>query len=163
DSLRRLGALRLEKGLQGAMETLADAAALSPDDDSLQVLLARAELAKGQNASARPRLERLAARRPEDPEILLRLAMLLFDARVRITSRLFGEARTRSGAAVADVRARPEHARWRAYALGSYGAIIAATLAAQLYSSNALDAYVKVQPVDLPALTQIFVRNDSHG
>lgn len=80
---------------------------------------------------------------------------------VRLTGKFFGGVRERSGTALADFRARPEHSRWRAYALGGYGIILAGTLGAQLYTSNSLGAYVRVQPVELPALTQIFVRNDS--
>src|SRR2546426_3882770 len=80
---------------------------------------------------------------------------------IRITSRIFGSVASRGGTAWADFRARPEHSRWRAYALGSYGLIVAATLAGQLYTDNVLGAYVRVQRVDLPAMTQIFVRNDS--
>jgi hypothetical protein len=68
---------------------------------------------------------------------------------------------TRGGSAIADFRARPEHSRWRAYALGSYGLVVAATLGGQLYTDNVLGAYVRVQRVDVPAMTQIFVRNDS--
>ena len=82
-------------------------------------------------------------------------------ALVKVSGRLFGEVRDRSRSSVADFRARPEHSRWRAYALGCYGAILAATLGGQLYNDNSLGAYVRVQPVELPALTQIFVRNDS--
>ncbi len=78
-------------------------------------------------------------------------------ALVSVTGKVFGEVRGRA----IEFRARPEHSRWRAYALGLYGLIVAATLAAQLYSDNSLRAYVRVQPVELPALTQIFVRNDS--
>ena len=77
------------------------------------------------------------------------------------TARFFGEAHKRSGAAYADFSARPEHARWRAYALGSYGLIVLGTLMGQLYSKNSLGAYVRVQPVDLPNATVLFVRNDS--
>jgi hypothetical protein len=80
---------------------------------------------------------------------------------VRITGKIFGEAQKRSGAAVADFRARPEHSRWRAYALGCYGLIVVGTLVAQLYNSNPLDAYVRLQLVDLPNTTMLFVRNDS--
>jgi hypothetical protein len=80
---------------------------------------------------------------------------------IRITSRLFGRVASGGGSALADFRARPEHSRWRAYALGSYGLIVAATLAGQLYTDNVLSAYVRVQRVELPAMTQIFVRNDS--
>jgi hypothetical protein len=80
---------------------------------------------------------------------------------VGLTSKIFGQMQKRGGAAVADFQARPEHSRWRAYALGSYGVIVAATLVAQLYSSNPLDAYVRLQLVDLPNTTMIFVRNDS--
>ena len=82
-------------------------------------------------------------------------------ALVSVSGKLFGQVRDRGRSSVAGFRARPEHSRWRAYALGSYGAIVAATLAGQLYTDNALHAYVRVQPVELPALTQIFVRNDS--
>lgn len=80
---------------------------------------------------------------------------------IRVTSRIFGNVASRGGSALKDFRARPEHSRWRAYALGSYGAIVAATLAGQLYTDNVLNAYVRVQRVELPAMTQIFVRNDS--
>jgi hypothetical protein len=80
---------------------------------------------------------------------------------VSLTGKAFGEVRERGGTALADFRARPEHSRWRAYTLGSYGVILAATFAAQFYTKNSADAYVRVQPVELPALTQIFVRNDS--
>jgi len=82
-------------------------------------------------------------------------------ALIQLTSKLFGEVRGRAGASVADFRARPEHARWRAYALGCYGLIVAATFAGQFYTSNKLTAYVRIQPIELPASTQIFVRNDS--
>jgi len=82
-------------------------------------------------------------------------------ALVRGTSRLFGGVATRSGKALADFRARPEHSRWRAYALLMYGLIVAATLAGQLYTDNVLGAYIRVQRVELPSITQIFVRNDS--
>ena len=82
-------------------------------------------------------------------------------ALVEVSGKLFGQVRDRGRSSVAGFRARPEHSRWRAYALGSYAAIVAATLAGQLYTDNVLRAYVRVQPVELPALTQIFVRNDS--
>lgn len=82
-------------------------------------------------------------------------------ALVSVSGRMFGEVRDRGRSSVAGFRSRPEHSRWRAYALGSYGAILAATLSGQLYNDNSLRAYVRVQPVELPALTQIFVRNDS--
>jgi hypothetical protein len=82
-------------------------------------------------------------------------------ALVSVTTRIFGEVTSRGGTALADFRARPEHSRWRAYTLGTYAVIVAATLAGQLYTSNALDAYVRVQKVEVPAMTEIFVRNDS--
>jgi hypothetical protein len=82
-------------------------------------------------------------------------------ALVSITGKIFGQVRERGGVALADFRARPEHSRWRVYTLGCYGLIVAGTLVAQTYTKNSLDAYVRVQPVELPALTQIFVRNDS--
>ena len=82
-------------------------------------------------------------------------------ALIRVTSSVFGKVASRGGSALADFRARPEHSRWRAYALGCYGMIVAATFAGQLYTDNVLGAYVRVQRVELPAMTQIFVRNDS--
>ena len=54
------------------------------------------------------------------------------------TSKIFGEVANRGGTALAGFRARPEHSRWRAYALGSYGVLFAGTLAAQLWSANPL-------------------------
>jgi len=101
---------------------------------------------------------------PPKPSFGARLAngiAALTGAIVRVTSKIFGEVASRGGSALADFRARPEHARWRAYALLCYGAIVAATLAGQLYTDNVLSAYVRVQRVELPAMTQIFVRNDS--
>ena len=82
-------------------------------------------------------------------------------ALIRATSWIFGQVASRSGNALADFRARPEHSRWRAYALISYFMVVAATLAGQLYTDNVISAYVRVQRVELPAMTQIFVRNDS--
>lgn len=95
DTLVKLGKLRLERGGQPAqsLEPLSQAAALSPDDDSLALLLARAELASDKPDAARPILERLAERRPEDAEVLLRLAALLFDDR----SRTAGDGRRELG------------------------------------------------------------------
>jgi Flp pilus assembly protein TadD len=81
ESLRHLGELRLARG--DALDPLRQAAVLAPDDDALQLLVARAEIAAGQTGPARSRLERLAERRPEDAEVLLRLAMLLFDERAK--------------------------------------------------------------------------------
>lgn len=82
-------------------------------------------------------------------------------ALIGITGKLYGEARERGGAALTEFGARPEHSRWRAYALGTYGILVAATLLAQLYTENSLGAVVRVEKVDLPALTQVFVRNSS--
>jgi hypothetical protein len=82
-------------------------------------------------------------------------------ALVRVTGKVFGGVRDTAGASVAEFRARAEHSRWRVYALGSFGIVVAATFLGQLYTDNALGAYVRVQPVALPAMTQIFVRNDS--
>jgi hypothetical protein len=80
---------------------------------------------------------------------------------IQITGKLYGEARDRGGAALSDFQARPEHSRWRAYAIGGYGLLVAATLAAQFYTDNPLGAVVRVERVEMPAMTQIFVRNDS--
>jgi hypothetical protein len=88
---------------------------------------------------------------------LSRFASLL----IAVTSKLYKQAHERGGAALEEFSARPEHSRWRAYAIGSYGVIVAATLVGQLYSANSLEASVRVVPITMPALTQIFVRNDS--
>jgi hypothetical protein len=80
---------------------------------------------------------------------------------IALTGKLYGQARQRGGAALDDFNARPEHSRWRAYAMASYGVIVLGTLLGQLYTANELEASVRVQKVEMPALTQIFVRNDS--
>ena len=98
---------------------------------------------------------------PRRPSALARGLSAAAGLLVRGSSSLFGQVKTRGATAVGDFRARPEHSRWRAYALGCYGLIVAATLAGQLYSSNPLGVYVKVQHVDIPVSTLIFVRNDS--
>ena len=90
DTLRKLGLLRLEHG-GDAREPLTAAAALLPGDDGLQLLLARAEIAGGTPAPARARLEHLAERRPDDAEVLLRLALLLYDDRARASDPVRGE------------------------------------------------------------------------
>jgi hypothetical protein len=74
---------------------------------------------------------------------------------------LFGHVKLHSGKAYADFQRRARHARYRAYALGSYALIAAATLGAQLYEPNSIGAYVRVEKVDFPAATAVFVRNDS--
>lgn len=80
---------------------------------------------------------------------------------VRLSGRLFSSAKSQGGRALQDFQARPEHTRWRAYALGSYTLLAALTFAFQLWEPNALNAYVKVQPVAMPDVTVLFVRNDS--
>lgn len=80
-SLRRLGELRLGRGVPGAIEALREAAALQPEDDGLQLVLARGEAAAGQRGAAEARLERLAGKRPGDAEPHLRLAALLYERR----------------------------------------------------------------------------------
>ncbi|HEX4386070.1 MAG TPA: hypothetical protein VH083_24095 [Myxococcales bacterium] len=82
-------------------------------------------------------------------------------ALIQLTGKLYGQARDRSGAAVADFQARPEHSRWRAYSMAGYGALVAATLAAQLYTENKLGVAVRIERVEMPKLTQVFIRNDS--
>jgi hypothetical protein len=82
-------------------------------------------------------------------------------ALIQITGKFYGEARERGGAALSDFQARPEHSRWRAYAIGGYGLLVLATLGAQFYSENSLGAVVRVERVEMPAMTQVFVRNDS--
>lgn len=80
-SLRRLGELRLGRGVPGAVEALREAAALQPEDDGLQLVVARGEVAEGQRGAAEARLERLAGKRPWDAEPRLRLALLLYERR----------------------------------------------------------------------------------
>jgi hypothetical protein len=75
--------------------------------------------------------------------------------------RVFSRVGRKTGKAAKEFVRRPEHSRWRAYAFGWYALMVAGTFAAQLYTDNALGAYVKVQPVVLPNATMIFVRNDS--
>ena len=77
------------------------------------------------------------------------------------TSRIFGELAEQGGHAVRGFQARPEHSRWRAYALGSYGLVVVATLLFQFYDPNPLGAVVRVQPVDIPRSTVILVTNNS--
>ena len=80
---------------------------------------------------------------------------------IAVTRKRMGKLAARSGQVYGEFQARPEHARFRAYALGSYGMIAVATLLGQFYSANPLDAYVRVQRVEMPAMTNLFVRNDS--
>jgi hypothetical protein len=123
---------------------------------------ARPEPARAPAASSEPARARPAGPpEPKRPSVLARGLSAAAGALVRGSSTLFGQVRTRGATAVGDFRARPEHSRWRAYALGCYGLIVAATLTGQLYSSNPLGVYVKVQHVELPVSTLIFVRNDS--
>lgn len=82
-------------------------------------------------------------------------------ALVASTSRIFGELRQQGGQAVREFQARPEHSRWRAYAFGSYGLIVVATLVFQFYDPNPLGAKVRVQRVEIPRSTYLFVRNES--
>ena len=116
---------------------------------------ARTQTPSTPSEPARPRPSEPPA--PRRPSALSRGLAALAGGLVRI----FGRVRTHGATAMGDFRARPEHSRWRAYALGCYGLIVAATLAGQLYSSNPLGVYVKVQHVELPVSTLIFVRNDS--
>jgi hypothetical protein len=78
-----------------------------------------------------------------------------------LSARLYSKARQGTAAAYEDFQGRPEHVRYRAYALGAYGLIVVATLVGQLYTTNVLGAYVRVQHVSIPETTEIFVRNDS--
>ncbi len=91
-TLRKLAMLELERptGAPAAVVSLRKAVALTPDDDALGLLLARAELSGVDAAAGQTRLEKLAQKRPDDAEVLLRLAMALLDAR----SQLQGDART---------------------------------------------------------------------
>jgi tetratricopeptide (TPR) repeat protein len=81
DSLRALGELQISRTDKTALVPLQDLAALLPGDDTAQLLLARAELVAQKTNAAQERLESLAQRRPDDAEVLLRLALLLYDLR----------------------------------------------------------------------------------
>ena len=122
---------------------------------------ARSEPPRAPTPAETPRSRPAAPPGPKRPSALSRGLSAAAGALVRGSSSLFGQVKTRGATAVGDFRARPEHSRWRAYALGCYGLIVAATLAGQLYSANPLGVYVKVQHVDIPVSTLIFVRNDS--
>jgi tetratricopeptide (TPR) repeat protein len=82
-TLRKLGTLRLGRLARprDAVEPLARAAALLPGDDDVVLLLARAQLEGGKPEAGRGLLAGLAARHPDQPEILLRLASALSDER----------------------------------------------------------------------------------
>ncbi len=85
-SLRKLGLLLLGTagGAGSALGPLRAAAALEPSDATLAVLVARTELQlPAEAARGRARLEALAEERPEDPEVLLRLAQALSDQRAQ--------------------------------------------------------------------------------
>ena len=111
ETLRHLGTLRLERGLPDALEPLEQAALLQSDDDGLLLLVARAEIAAGQQARAMVRLERLADRRPEDAEVLLRLALLLFDERAHASAPARGDLTQRVETLLKKVLAlQPENA-----------------------------------------------------
>jgi hypothetical protein len=93
---------------------------------------------------------------------LLGRAMLVqADFLLRVTRSGLKQAQAQGGKAVADFNARPEHTRWRIFAFSGYGLLVLLTLAFQLWSPNALAAYVKLQPVSMPDVTVVFVRNDS--
>ena len=86
---------------------------------------------------------------PRGPSLLKRALLWVF-ARPKKRAELSATDRTRTS-----------HAQWRRYALGCYGLIVAVTLAGQLYSSNPLGVYVKVQRVEMPKSTLVLVRNES--
>jgi tetratricopeptide (TPR) repeat protein len=81
DTLRRLGQLRLDRLGQpsAALVPLREAAALDPADALLQILVARAELAGGAAPAALSRLDRLVSGHPEEVEVLVGVATVLFD------------------------------------------------------------------------------------
>jgi len=83
-TLRKLGMMEIDQpaGAAHAIVTFRKLAALLPDDDSAQLLLARAELFVPELVpEGRMLLEKLAKKRPQDPEVLLRLALVLLDVR----------------------------------------------------------------------------------
>src|SRR5262249_26264124 len=91
ESLRHLGELKLARSAADALDPLGQAATLAPEDDSLQLLVARAEIAAGQAGPAQSRLQKLSQKRPGDADVLLRRAMLLFDQRAKAPAAQRGE------------------------------------------------------------------------
>jgi tetratricopeptide (TPR) repeat protein len=99
-ALRRLGSLRLERLGQpaAALQPLRAAATLDPGDATLQILVARAELAAGAAPAGLARLDRLVSGHPEEAEVLVRVATVLFERsasagqteRVQLTRRVVG-------------------------------------------------------------------------
>jgi tetratricopeptide (TPR) repeat protein len=99
-ALRRLGSLRLERLGQpaAALQPLRDAAGLDPADAILQILVARAELAAGAAPAGLARLDHVVSGHPEETEVLVRVATVLFDRsvsagqgeRVQLTRRVVG-------------------------------------------------------------------------
>ena len=75
-TLRRLGSLRLDRLGQpaAALLPLRDAAALDPSDGTLQILVARAELATGAVPGGLARLDRLVSGHPGEVDVLLGVA-----------------------------------------------------------------------------------------
>lgn len=92
---------------------------------------------------------------------IARALALAANALVRISRLGVHEAKERGGHALHQFAQRPQQTRQRVYAFGSYGLVLAVTLAAQLWEPNSLQAYVKIEPVALPEATVVFVRNDS--
>ena len=112
-TLRKLGELRLTRlgRAQEAVDPLFRAAALVSDTDDVQLLLARAELASGRDDEGRALLVRLSEKRPDDAEVLLRLAMALFDERAHARATQRKELADRIEALVGKVLSvQPENA-----------------------------------------------------
>jgi tetratricopeptide (TPR) repeat protein len=80
-TLRRLGSLRLERLGQpaAALQPLRDAAALAPGDATLQLLVARAELATGAAPGGLARLDRLVSGHSDEVDVLVGVAAALFE------------------------------------------------------------------------------------
>jgi tetratricopeptide (TPR) repeat protein len=83
NTLFQLGRLSLDSlgRPAAAIAPLRDAAALSPRDPALQILLARAELRAGARPTGFARLQRLLDGHPDDAEVLLRVAAALSEQR----------------------------------------------------------------------------------
>jgi hypothetical protein len=80
----------------------------------------------------------------------------------RVSVLIFGHVRTRAERAHSDFQKRDHHFRWRTYALGSYGLLVALTLLFQVaYQPNSLRAYVRLEHLEFPKATYVFLVNES--
>jgi len=97
-TLRKLAMLEFDRpaGAPAAIAALRKVVALTPDDEEVQLLLARAELATNDAPAGRARLEKLAEKKPDNAEVLLRLALALLEQRAQLTGTARSEVTKRA-------------------------------------------------------------------